>query len=309
MLGLGSSDKDNTASRPDGYIYEVSAEDFETKVMSASMQVPVIVDFWAPWCGPCKQLMPILEKAVMAAKGEVLLAKVNLDENPELAQALRVQSVPTVFAFFGGRPVDAFQGLLPESGVKTFIDKVVQIARANQPDAISIPDVLKGAAEALANDDLSVAQGLYMQVLQQDENNAPAYAGLIRTFIAAGAVDQAESMIENAPESMAKNAELDAARTALELAKKAGSIDIKSLEQAVEKKPKDHQALIDLAEGQFTVGQKEEAIDTLLKSIELDRNWNEDAARKVLLKFFEALGHGDPLTIEGRKKLSSILFS
>ncbi|MBL4804394.1 MAG: co-chaperone YbbN [Alphaproteobacteria bacterium] len=308
MLGLGS-DNDNTASRPEGYIYEVNTNDFEAKVMSASMETPVIVDFWAPWCGPCKQLMPVLEKTVMAAKGEVILAKVNLDENPELAQALRVQSVPTVFAFYGGRPVDAFQGMQPESTIQAFIDKLVQAARANKPEAIDIPETLKAAAEALANKDLQMAQGLYMQILQQDENNAPAYAGLIRTFIAAGVLDQAQSMLENAPERIAGSSELDAVKTALEMAKNAETIDIQSLEQAVEKNPEDHQALIDLAEGQFTVGQKEEAIETVLKSIEINRNWNEDAARKTLLKFFEALGHGDPLTIEGRKKLSSILFS
>lgn len=309
MLGFGSKDTDNAASRPDGYIFEVDTNDFETKVMAASMEIPVIVDFWAPWCGPCKQLMPLLEKAVMEAKGEVLLAKVNLDENPELAQALRVQSVPTVYGFFGGRPVDAFQGMQPESNIKAFVDKLVQAARANKPEALDIPETLKTAAEALANNDLSMAQDLYMRILQQDENNAAAYSGLVRSFIAGGVLDQAESMIENVPDGMAKSAELAAARTALELAQKASGVDISALEKAAAAKPEDHQARIDLAEGQFAVGQKEEAIDTLLASIERDRNWNEDAARKVLLQFFEALGHGDPLTIEGRKKLSTILFS
>lgn len=309
MLGFGSQDNETAGSAPGGYIFEVNANDFEAKVMAASMETPVIVDFWAPWCGPCKQLMPILEKAVMAAKGEVLLAKVNLDENPELAQALRVQSVPTVYGFFGGRPIDAFQGMQPESAIKTFVDKLVQAARANKPEAIDIPDTLKVAAEALANNDLPMAQGLYMQILQQDENNAAAYTGLIRTFIAANVLDQAEAMIENVPEGMSKSAELEAARTALDLAKKASGVDIAALNKAVEAKPKDQQARIDLAEGQFAVGQKAEAIETLLESIEMDRNWNEDAARKSLLQFFEALGHGDPLTIDGRKKLSTILFS
>ena len=309
MLGFGSKDTDNAASRPDGYIFEVDTNDFETKVMAASMEIPVIVDFWAPWCGPCKQLMPLLEKAVMEAKGEVLLAKVNLDENPELAQALPVQSVPIVYGFCGSRPVDAFQGMQPESNIKAFVDKLVQAARANKPEALDIPETLKTAAEALANNDLSMAQDLYMRILQQDENNAAAYSGLVRSFIAGGVLDQAESMIENVPDGMAKSAELAAARTALELAQKASGVDISALEKAAAAKPEAHQGRIERAEGQFAVRQKEEAIGTLLASIERDRNWNEDAARKVLLQFFEALGHGDPLTIEGRKKLSTILFS
>lgn len=290
-------------------IFDVDTDNFEAEVVHASMEVPVIVDFWAPWCGPCKQLMPILEKAVQAAKGEVKLAKVNLDDNPQLAQALRVQSVPTVFAFFGGRPVDAFQGAQPESAINAFVEKLVQIARSSKPDAIDIPETLKAAADALAQGDLPVAQNMYMQILQQDDNNAAAFAGLIRTYIAAGAIEQAEAMLESASEKFSGNDELEAARTALEMAKKASGVDLGALEKAVADNPKDHQARIDLAEGQFAVGQKENAIDTLIASIEIDRNWNEEAARKALLKFFEALGHSDPLTIDGRKKLSAILFS
>lgn len=290
-------------------IFDVDTDNFEAEVVHASMEVPVIVDFWAPWCGPCKQLMPILEKAVQAAKGEVKLAKVNLDDNPQLAQALRVQSVPTVFAFFGGRPVDAFQGAQPESAINAFVEKLVQIARSSKPDAIDIPETLKAAADALAQGDLPVAQNMYMQILQQDDNNAAAFAGLIRTYIAAGAIEQAEAMLESASEKFSGNDELEAARTALEMAKKASGVDLGALEKAVADNPKDHQARIDLAEGQFAVGQKENAIDTLIASIEIDRNWNEGAARKALLKFFEALGHSDPLTIDGRKKLSAILFS
>ncbi len=290
-------------------IFDVDTDNFEAEVVHASMEVPVIVDFWAPWCGPCKQLMPILEKAVQAAKGEVKLAKVNLDDNPQLAQALRVQSVPTVFAFFGGRPVDAFQGAQPESAINAFVEKLVQIVRSSKPDAIDIPETLKAAADALAQGDLPVAQNMYMQILQQDDNNAAAFAGLIRTYIAAGAIEQAEAMLESASEKFSGNDELEAARTALEMAKKASGVDLGALEKAVADNPKDHQARIDLAEGQFAVGQKENAIDTLIASIEIDRNWNEEAARKALLKFFEALGHSDPLTIDGRKKLSAILFS
>ncbi len=290
-------------------IFEVSAADFEDKVLKASMQTPVIVDFWAPWCGPCKQLMPLLDKAVMAAGGEVLLAKVNLDENPELAQALRVQSVPTVFAFFGGRPVDAFQGVVPESQIKAFIDNIIQAARQNRPDAIDIPEALKTAAEVLAAGDAQSANAIYAQILQQDEKHVGAYVGLIRTFIAAGHVDQAAQLVEHAPEEIAKAPGFSEAKTALELSQAAPAGNLGELEATARAKPEDHEAQIALAEAQVASGQNAEAIETLLGSITLDREWNEQAARKTLLKFFEAIGHADPITVQGRKKLSSLLFS
>ena len=168
-----------------GVIFDVGAADFEQRVLAVSMEKPVIVDFWAPWCGPCKQLMPVLEKAVAAAGGHVLMAKVNIDENQELAAALRIQSVPTVYAFFQGRPVDAFQGALPESQIKIFIDKLVKIAKENAPDAIDIPEALKGAAQMIAEGDLQTAQGLYAHILQQDPKNVQAYVGIVRVMIAA----------------------------------------------------------------------------------------------------------------------------
>ena len=307
MLGTGPQVDEPQASA--ATIFDVGGADFETRVIAASMQKPVIVDFWAPWCGPCKQLMPVLESAVQQAGGEVLLAKVNLDDNQDLAQALRVQSVPTVFAFFGGRPVDAFQGVQPESAIKEFIDKLVQAAKAAQPGAVDIPETLKIAAQALAENDLQTAQGLYAQILQQDERNAKAYAGMLRVFIHAGAIEQAQGLAQNVPEDIAKNPDFMAACTALEMAVKASDIDLAKLEKAVSKKPKDHQAKIDLAEGQFALNQKEQAIETLLDAIATDPEWNDQAARKSLLTLFEALGHSDPLTAQGRKKLSSILFS
>ncbi|MCC6597678.1 MAG: thioredoxin [Alphaproteobacteria bacterium] len=303
----------NAANAPEqnagAVIFDVNINDFESRVMAASMERPVIVDFWAPWCGPCKQLTPVLESAVTAAGGQVLLAKINIDENPELAQALQVQSVPTVYAFFGGRPVDAFQGAQPESNIKAFIDKLITLARANAPDAINIPEVLKAAAEALAANDLPTAQALYAQILQQDEKNIEAYTGMVRVFIAAKALEQAEGLIESAPPVIANNPSFQAAKTALELAKKAPVGGYNSLVKKLAKNPKDHQTSIDLAEAQFSSGAKEEAIETLLAAIALDRDWNEQAARKTLLRFFEALGHGDPLTVAARKKLSSLLFS
>ncbi len=289
-------------------IFDVTTQDFETLVLGASMQTPIIVDFWAPWCGPCKQLMPTLEAVVTAAGGKVLLAKVNIDENPELAQALRVQSVPTVFGFTGGQPVDAFQGVLPESQIKAFVDKLIATARANQPDAIDVPETLKAAAIALSDGDVAGAQALYVQILTQDESNAEAYGGLIRVFIAAQDLDQARDYVENAPEDIAKHAAFNAAKTALELAQNPPA-DTSPLEKKVAENPDDMDAKCALAEAQFGAGQKEAAIDTLLAAVEQDREWNDAEARKSLLRFFEALGHSDPLTLAGRKKLSLILFS
>lgn len=291
------------------FSYDVSAPEFEEKVLKASLQKPVIVDFWAPWCGPCKQLMPALEKAVTELGGAVLLAKVNIDENPELAQALRIQSVPTVYAFLGGRPVDAFQGAQPESALKTFLHKVLQAAKQMQPDALDIPAALKGAAEALAHGDFMAAQNIYVQVLGQDERNAPAYVGLVRVFIAAGELEQAEGMVNNAPAEITKSPLFAEAKTALELARNKPSGQTSQFEAALAKNPEDHQARLDLAGALFAEGHKDRAIDELLTIIAKNRQWNEDAARKQLLKFFEALGPADPLVVESRRKLSSLLFS
>ena len=290
-------------------IFDVSGAEFEERVLKASMEKPVIVDFWAPWCGPCKQLGPILEAAVQAAGGAVLMAKVNVDENQELGAALRIQSIPTVYAFVGGRPVDAFQGAQPESQIKAFIDKLIQIARQMQPDALDIPAAMKAAAQALAEGHTDTAQGIYMQVLAQDEKNAQAYIGLVRTFIATGHIEQAAQLVENAPDEIAKASAFAEARTALELAQAKPDGSLADLESAVAKNPDDHQARYDLALAQFTSGQKEAAIESLLEILRRNRAWKEEEARKQLLKFFEALGHADPLTVESRKKLSSILFS
>lgn len=308
MFSEANMSQDN-APHAQAAIFDVSTAEFEARVIKPSFERPVIVDFWAPWCAPCKQLMPVLEKLVQDAGGQALLAKVNLDENQELAQALRIQSVPAVFAFFQGRPVDAFQGLLTESQIKAFIDKAVQTARNAQPDALDIPEALKTAAEALAAGDLNGAQSLYMQILQQDEKNANAYVGLVRTFIAAGEIEPAAQLVENAPDDIAADANFAAAKTALEMAQSAGNADFSALQSQIEKNPNDHAARIELAQGLFAAGQKEQACDTLIESIALDRSWNEEEARKTLLKFFEALGHADPLTVSARKKLSSILFS
>ncbi len=312
VLGFGPQGNDNQGQPPSAsasVIFDVTAQDFQSKVMEASMSMPVIVDFWAPRCGSCKQLMPVLESAVNASGGKILMAKVNLDENPELAQALQVQSVPTVFAFFQGQPVDAFMGVQPESAIKQFIEKLLTLSNSAQPDAIDIDEGLKMAAQVLSEGDLQAAQGIYAQILQQDRMNAKAFVGMVRVFIAAGQIEQAEEFVNRAPDEIQKDSAFVEAKTALELAQNVPIEDFSELEKKVEAKPDDHQAKVDLADALFGAGQKEKACDILLDSIAKDPKWNEGAARKWLLKFFEAMGHADPVTIEARRKLSSILFS
>lgn len=310
IFGNNSKPAPQVAPAPAGaYIFEAGAADFEAKVLLASMQQPVIAYFTAPWCGPCKQLGPVIEGAVIAAAGAVTMAKINIDNNQELAAALRIQSVPTVYAFFQGRPVDAFQGAVPESQIKAFIAKLIQLSRQAAPGAIDVPETLKAAAQAIADGDLNTAQAMYVQVLQQDDKNAHAYAGIVRVMIAAGQTEEARGFLDGMPPDLQKTVAYAEAKTALELAEAKPSSPLATLMEAVQRAPDDHQARIDLALAQFSSGARADAVDTLIESIRLGRMWNDEAARKQLLKFFEAMGHADPVTVEGRKKLSSVLFS
>ncbi len=306
---LGQEPQSPSAPAAGDLVFDVGTVDFEDKVMRASVETPVIVDFWAPWCGPCKQLGPALEQAVQAAGGKVKMAKVNIDENQELAQAMRIQSVPMVFAFFGGQPVNAFVGVKSPAEIKAFIDQLIQVAREAQPDALDIPEALAGAAQALAEDDIETAQAIYVQILGEDEQNVQAYIGLIRTFIAAGQPEHAQEMINEAPEEITKDPQFAAARTALELAGETHGADVTALLAQLESNPDDHQTRFELAGSLFASGQKERAIDELVEIVRRDRAWEDDQARRQLLKYFEALGPADPLTMAGRKKLSSVLFS
>ena len=301
-----------TAAASGDIIKDSGDRAFMADVIEASRTVPVIVDFWAPWCGPCKQLGPILEKAVLAAKGKVRLVKIDTDKDPMIASQLRVQSIPAVYAFFQGRPVDGFMGALPESQIKAFVDKLIKLAGAAGGDAGDmLEEVLAQAKEALEAGDIQTASEIYGEVLQADpENvNAAAYAGLVRCLIAADDLARAKQMLDQTPESIAKDKEIAAVRSALDVAEQAANAGpIPELTEQVTRNPDDHQARFDLALALFAAGKREAAVDELLESVRRDRSWNEEAARKQLVKFFEAFGPTDPLTIQTRRRLSSILF-
>jgi putative thioredoxin len=286
--------------------------DFMVDVIEASRDVPVIVDFWAPWCGPCKQLGPIIEKLVRAAKGAVRLVKIDTDQHPMIASQLRVQSIPAVYAFFQGRPVDGFMGAKPESELKAFIEKLVKLAKASgvgSPGDI-LEEAFAQAKEMMEAGDLQGALDLYGEILQAEPENAQAYAGVVRCLIAAKDLENAKAMLAQAPESMAKDKELANVRAALEVAEQAANAGpIPELLEKVAHDANDHASRFDLAMALFAAGKREAAVEELLQIVRRDRTWNDDAARKQLVKFFEAFGPTDPLTVQTRRKLSTILFS
>jgi putative thioredoxin len=286
-------------------VKDTTTQTFVKDVIEESKRQPVLVDFWAEWCGPCKQLAPVLEKAVRAAKGKVKLVKMNIDKHPSIPGQLGIQSIPAVFAFANGQPVDGFLGALPESQVTAFIERVTKDRLGGEET-----DLLKSADEALAQGDAATAANLYAQVLAQDSGNVAALAGLARSYVRTGAIEQAKQTLALVPEAKRNDAAVAAARAALDLAEQAKAVGpLAELEKKVAANPLDHQARFDLAVALNSKGRRAEAVDNLIEIVKRDRQWKEDGARKQLVQFFEAWGPTDEATVNGRKRLSSILFS
>lgn len=294
---------------PADLIKDGSEATFMADVIEASQTVPIIVDFWAPWCGPCKQLTPAIEKAVTAAGGAVKLVKVNVDENQAISGQLRIQSIPTVYAFWQGQPIDAFQGALPDSELKAFIDKVVATSGGEAADG-GLDEAVASAEQMLTEGAAADAAQVFAAILQEDAAHAGAYAGLIQSYLALEQIEQAEQLLTNVPEELASAPEIEAVRAQMELAKQAADAGpVADLRVAVEANPDDLQARFDLAQALHAAGEVEEAVDALLDLFQKNQAWNDGAAKDQLFTIFDALKPNDPIALDGRRRLSSIIFA
>ena len=304
MIELGQT----PAPSADGLVNDVTEASFMADVVEASQTIPVIVDFWAPWCGPCKTLGPQLEKAVIAAKGAVKMAKVNVDENQGIAGQLRVQSIPTVYAFWQGQPIDGFQGAVAESEIKAFVDRVVA-AGGGAADG-GLDDAVEAAEEMLTDGQAEDAAQTFQAILGEEPAHAGAYGGLVRALIALDNLDEAEATLNGAPAEIAETPELEAAFAQLELAKQAQNAGpLGDLQAALEADPNDHQARLDYAQALYAGGQAEAAVGELLDLFGRDKEWNDGAAKAQLFTIFDALKSNDPIVLNGRRKLSSMIFA
>ena len=289
-------------------VKETTTQTFVKDVIEESRRQPVLIDFWAEWCGPCRQLTPVLEKVVRNAKGKVKLVKMNIDQHPAIPGQMGIQSIPAVIAFVGGQPADGFMGAIPESQVNAFIEKLTKGVTA--PGEPNIAEILQEAEAVLAEGDAAAAAQIYAEVLSHDATNIAAMAGLAKSHLAAGAVDQASQTLAMVPDAKRNDAAVKAVQAAIDLAEQAQAVGpVGELEQKVAANPLDHQARFDLATALNAMGKRSEATTQLLEIVKRDRKWNDDGARKQLVQFFDAWGATDEATVEGRKRLSTILFA
>lgn len=303
MLEIGA---DN--SNPDDLIKDVNEDTFMTDVVEASQEVPVIVDFWAPWCGPCKTLGPMLEKAVLASKGAVRMVKVNIDDNQAIAAQLRVQSIPTVFAFHKGQPIDGFQGALPNSEIDAFVGKVVETGGVDGSGGLS--DALDSAEEMLEEGAAGDAAQVFSAIIEEDNQNVKAYSGLARAKLSLDDIEGAEAVLNGVPAEISENSEIEAVFAKIALARQMLAVGpLLELEAAVTSDPADNKARFEYSQALYAADKLAEAVDQLLELFRNDPDWNDGAAKVQLFTIFDALEANDPIVLNGRRKLSSMIFA